>query len=75
MSKNNKKLEKIEQEILGGQQFLTDYETYIRAADPDFKLIGRDEEIEQISNILVQKDAHNVLLTGPAGVGPVRRTL
>lgn len=69
MSKNNKKLEKIEQEILGGQQFLTDYETYIRAADPDFKLIGRDEEIEQISNILVQKDAHNVLLTGPAGVG------
>ena len=61
--------EKIETEILGGQKFLTDYESYIRAADPAFNLIGRDDEIERLSNILVQREAHNILLTGPAGVG------
>jgi len=39
------------------------------AQQPDFKLVGRDTELKQVSNVLMRKDANNLLLTGPAGVG------
>jgi len=46
----------------------------IRGADylsryPNFKLVGRDQEIERISSILIRKMSNSLLLTGPAGVG------
>ena len=39
------------------------------AQHPDFKLVGRDEELKEVSNILMRKDANNLLLTGLPGVG------
>jgi len=36
---------------------------------PDFTLIGRDEELSKMINILGRKFAHNVLLTGQGGSG------
>ena len=36
---------------------------------PDFKLIARDTELNQMINILGRRFAHNVLLTGQGGAG------
>ena len=35
----------------------------------DFKLLGRDKDIERISSILMRKQSNSLLLVGPAGVG------
>jgi ATP-dependent Clp protease ATP-binding subunit ClpB len=37
--------------------------------EDDFTLIGRDEEIRQISEVLTLRDSRNVMLLGPTGVG------
>ena len=39
------------------------------SAFPDFKLVGRDHDLERISSILIRKLSSSLLLTGPAGVG------
>lgn len=39
------------------------------AAHPDFKLVGREKELQSLSGILMRKKANSVLLTGPGGVG------
>lgn len=39
------------------------------AAIPDFKLIGREIELERLSSILMRDKSNSVLLTGPGGVG------
>lgn len=39
------------------------------AKHPDFKLVGRETEMKEISNVLMRKDANNLLLTGVPGVG------
>ncbi len=39
------------------------------AQNPDFKLVGRDTELKEVSNVLMRKDANNLLLNGLAGVG------
>ena len=36
---------------------------------PDFKLVGREHDLERISSILIRKSSNSLLLTGPAGVG------
>jgi len=35
----------------------------------DFKLVGREYDLERISSILIRKSSNSLLLTGPAGVG------
>lgn len=35
----------------------------------DFKLVGREHDLERISSILIRKSSNSLLLTGPAGVG------
>jgi len=37
--------------------------------DADFTLIGRDDEIRRICEVLTLRDSRNVMLTGPTGVG------
>ncbi len=39
------------------------------AAHPDFKLVGREKELQSLSGILMRRKANSVLLTGPGGVG------
>lgn len=39
------------------------------AKNPDFKLIGRDRELERLTAILMRNNANSVLLVGPGGVG------
>ncbi len=39
------------------------------AAHPDFALVGRDDELAAISNVLLRMDTDNVVLTGRPGVG------
>ena len=39
------------------------------AAFPDFKLVGREYDLERISSILIRKESNSLLLSGPAGVG------
>jgi ATP-dependent Clp protease ATP-binding subunit ClpB len=39
------------------------------AAHKDFEVIGRDEDMRQLAGILMRKNANNVLITGPGGVG------
>ncbi|HYD19208.1 MAG TPA: AAA family ATPase [Patescibacteria group bacterium] len=39
------------------------------AKHPEFKLVGRDQEMKEISNVLMRKDANNLILTGMPGVG------
>lgn len=39
------------------------------ADTPNFKIVGRKNEIEEISEILMRSRANNLILTGPAGVG------
>lgn len=41
----------------------------VLAAHPDFKLIGRDADLEKLAGILLRRSAPNVLLIGPGGVG------
>lgn len=36
---------------------------------PDFKLVGRDEELKRLGKVLTRKNASSVILTGPGGVG------
>lgn len=50
-------------------RLLIDYESYIAEEDPGFALIGHDQNIRDISHILVQNEGHNVLLFGEPGVG------
>ncbi|AWH88740.1 AAA family ATPase [Limnobaculum parvum] len=35
----------------------------------NFKLLGREHDLERISSILIRKSSNSLLLTGPAGVG------
>lgn len=49
-------------------------EILVRGSDylknfPNFKLVGRDEELKDLQTILMRKDANGVLLTGASGVG------
>jgi len=39
------------------------------AAHPEFALVGRDDELAEISNVLLRRDTDNVILTGRTGVG------
>lgn len=39
------------------------------AQHPDFKLVGRDKELGDVANVLMRKDANNILLNGMPGVG------
>ncbi len=48
--------------------YLTRGEDYL-ARTQNFKLVGRDEELKELSSILVRKMANSVLLVGPGGVG------
>lgn len=36
---------------------------------PDFKAVGREKEMKEVSNVLMRKDGNNLLLTGLPGVG------
>jgi ATP-dependent Clp protease ATP-binding subunit ClpB len=36
---------------------------------PDFKLVGRDKELKNLTGILMRKNANNVMLVGPGGTG------
>lgn len=36
---------------------------------PQFKMVGRENDLERISSILIRKISNSLLLTGPAGVG------
>ncbi len=39
------------------------------ASFSNFKLVGREHDLERISSILIRKSSNSLLLTGPAGVG------
>jgi ATP-dependent Clp protease ATP-binding subunit ClpB len=39
------------------------------AAHPDFALVGRDEELAAIANVLLRRNTDNVILTGRSGIG------
>ncbi len=47
--------------VTRGKDYLAEYE--------DFELIGRDEELADICDVLLRMTANNVILTGPPGVG------
>ena len=49
--------------------YLLDYDKYIKENAPDFKLIGRDDVIDDLSHILVQLESSNILIYGETGVG------
>jgi len=42
---------------------------------PNFKLVGREHDLERISSILIRKLSSSLLLTGPTGVGVSALTL
>jgi ATP-dependent Clp protease ATP-binding subunit ClpB len=44
-----------------GDEYLAEY--------PNFKLVGRESELRQLSSILMRSKANSVLLVGPGGVG------
>jgi ATP-dependent Clp protease ATP-binding subunit ClpB len=48
--------------------YLTRGEDYL-ARTPNFRLVGRDEELKALCAILVRKMANSILLVGPGGVG------
>ncbi len=50
------------------QTFLIRGHDYL-ARQPDFKLVGRDEELKRLSRILMRNKANSVLLVGAGGVG------
>lgn len=39
------------------------------AEQPNFKLVGRDNDVERLSSILLRKKSNSVLIFGPGGVG------
>lgn len=39
------------------------------SSQPDFKLVGRDEDLKRLSSILLRSKAASVILVGPGGVG------
>ena len=47
--------------LIRGREYLAGF--------PDFKLVGREHDLERISSILIRKLSNSLLLTGPAGVG------
>lgn len=53
---------------LSGYEFLISGRKYLEN-HPDFKLIGRDEEMKKLSSILTRKKANSVVLAGVGGVG------
>lgn len=55
--------------MLTVSDYLVDYEKIIKDDMPDFKLVGRDGAIDDLSHILVQQDSANVLMFGDTGVG------
>ncbi len=50
------------------RDFLIPGEEYLQQF-PDFTLVGRQQELNNITGILMRKSAHNVLIVGPGGVG------
>ncbi|MGH1375218.1 MAG: AAA family ATPase [Alphaproteobacteria bacterium] len=50
------------------QSFLIRGNDYI-ARHPNFKLVGRDEELKRLSRILMRNQANSILLVGAGGVG------
>ncbi len=48
--------------------YLTRGEDYLERTR-NFKLVGRDDELKELSSILVRKMSNSVLLVGPGGVG------
>ncbi len=50
------------------RHFLVPGREYL-AQTPNFKLVGRDQELEKLSGILMRKDASNALVVGAGGVG------
>ena len=49
--------------------YLVDYTKLIAENAPGFKLIGRNDAIETLSHILVQRESSNILMYGETGVG------
>lgn len=47
--------------LIRGREYLAEF--------PDFKLVGREHDLERISSILIRKSSNSLLLSGPAGVG------
>lgn len=47
---------------------ITSGEKYLEK-HPNFKLVGRDQEINQLFGILMRKKSNNVLISGPGGSG------
>lgn len=47
--------------LIRGTEYLANF--------PNFKLVGREYDLERISSILIRKSSNSLLLTGPAGVG------
>lgn len=47
--------------LIRGREYLATF--------PEFKLVGREHDLERISSILIRKSCNSLLLTGPAGVG------
>lgn len=47
--------------LIRGREYLAKF--------PNFKLVGREHDLERISSILLRRSANSLLLTGPAGVG------
>lgn len=51
------------------REFLIPGHEYLRSAHPDFELVGRDDDLTDISKTLMRRNAHNVIMTGASGVG------
>lgn len=47
--------------LIRGREYLAEF--------PDFKIVGREHDLERISSILIRKSSNSLLITGPAGVG------
>ena len=47
--------------LIRGTDYLAKY--------PEFELVGRDNELKEVSNALMRKEANNLILTGMPGVG------
>lgn len=47
--------------LIRGREYLGKYQ--------NFKLVGREHDLERISSILLRRSSNSLLLTGPAGVG------
>ncbi len=53
--------EALQDHLIRGSDYLKQY--------PDFKLVGREQEVRQLTAILTRSHANCVLLVGPGGVG------